>query len=39
MAKADLKKAMSEGTKKATGHGIEAKRPRSGAGSFEAQPP
>ncbi|QAU48732.1 YqaJ viral recombinase family protein [Bradyrhizobium guangzhouense] len=36
-AKADLKKAMPEDAKEATGHGIKAKRSKSGAISFEAQ--
>ena len=35
-AKADLKKAMPEDVKEATGHGIKAKRSKSGAVSFEA---
>ena len=38
MAKADLKKLMPEDAKEATGHGIKAKRSKSGAVSFEAQP-
>lgn len=36
-AKADLKKLMPEDAKEATGHGIKAKRSKSGAISFEAQ--
>lgn len=36
-AKADLKKLMPEDAKEATGHGIKAKRSKSGAVSFEAQ--
>lgn len=36
--KADLKKLMPEDAKEATGHGIKAKRSKSGAISFEAQP-
>ncbi|MET4040528.1 putative phage-related endonuclease [Bradyrhizobium sp. RT6a] len=37
MAKADLKKLMPEEAKEAIGHGIKAKRSKSGAISFEAQ--
>ena len=37
-AKTDLKKLMPEDAKEATGHGIKAKRSKSGAISFEAQP-
>lgn len=37
MAKADLKKLMPEDAKEATGHGIKAKRSKSGAVSFEAR--
>lgn len=36
-AKADLKKLMPEDAKEATGHGIKAKRSKSGAISFEAR--
>src|SRR3954470_10232797 len=36
-AKADLKKLMPEDAKEATGHGLKAKRSKSGAISFEAQ--
>jgi hypothetical protein len=36
-AKADLKKLMPEDAKEATGHGIKAKRSKSGAVSFEAK--
>jgi hypothetical protein len=36
-AKADLKALMPEDAKEATGHGIKAKRSKSGAISFEAQ--
>jgi predicted phage-related endonuclease len=36
-AKADLKKLMPEDAKEATGHGIKAKRSKSGAISFDAQ--
>ena len=36
-AKADLKKLMPEDAKEAAGHGIKAKRSKSGAISFEAQ--
>ncbi|QOZ78413.1 endonuclease [Bradyrhizobium sp. CCBAU 53351] len=36
-AKADLKKLMPEDAKEATGHGVKAKRSKSGAISFEAQ--
>ena len=35
--KADLKKPMPEDAKEGTGHGIKAKRSKSGAISFEAQ--
>ncbi|MET4453728.1 YqaJ viral recombinase family protein [Bradyrhizobium sp. RT3b] len=38
-AKADLKKLVPEDAKEAAGHGIRAKRSKSGAISFEAQPP
>lgn len=38
-AKADLKKLVPEDAKEAAGHGIKAKRSKSGAISFEAQPP
>jgi len=37
-AKSDLKKLMPEDAKEAKGHGIKAKRSKSGAVSFEAQP-
>ncbi|MET4318284.1 YqaJ viral recombinase family protein [Bradyrhizobium sp. RT5a] len=37
-AKAELKKLVPEDAKEATGHGIKAKRSKSGAISFEAQP-
>ena len=37
-AKSDLKKLMPEDAKEAKGHGIKAKRSKSGAISFEAQP-
>lgn len=37
-AKAELKKLVPEDAKEATGHGIRAKRSKSGAISFEAQP-
>jgi len=36
-AKADLKKLMPDDAKEATGHGIKAKRSKSGAISFDAQ--
>lgn len=36
-AKADLKALMPEDAKEATGHGLKAKRSKSGAVSFEAQ--